>query len=148
MAGPSAWTLYDQFKNQLGKKSLDLSADTFKVALFTSSSDCANSAHATAKYSDFSNEVAATHGYSTGGASCSGPSFTNAAGVQSFALSGAPVFTASGGTIVSRYAVLYDSTDTNKRAIAYCILDSTPADLTIPDTQSMTLVLNTVFTLS
>lgn len=143
MAAPSAWTVYDQFKNQLGKKTLDLSADTFKVALFLSTSDCGNAAHATAKYSDFTNEVSNANGYTTGGASASTGTFANAAGVETFTV-GNVSWTASGAGITARFAVLYDSTDANKRAVAYSILDSTPANIVVASPVVLTIIMGAV----
>lgn len=145
MAAPTGWTAYDQFLNQLGKKTLDLNADTFKIALFQSTSDCGNKSHSTAKYSDFTNEVANANGYTTGGVSLGAGTFTNASGTQTFDASDA-TFTASGGNIVARFAVLYDSTDSNKRALAFCILDGTPADYTILNGLSLTILIPYLFT--
>jgi hypothetical protein len=36
MAAAGPWVIYNEFKETLGKKVLDLVNDTFKVALFTS----------------------------------------------------------------------------------------------------------------
>jgi hypothetical protein len=41
MASPGPWTVYNEFKETLGKKTVDLVNDTFKVALFTSTSNAA-----------------------------------------------------------------------------------------------------------
>lgn len=145
MAAPSAWTIYAQFKLALGKKQLDLTADTFKVALFLSTSDCGNANHSTGKYSDFTNEVANANGYTTGGVSVGVGAYTNSGGTETFDTSDAS-WTPSGGNIVSRFAVLYDSTDTNKRAVAYCVLDSTPADVTFINGIPASLLISNVFT--
>lgn len=147
MALPSNWTVYAQFKLALGKKQIDLSADTFKVALFQSTSDCGNANHSTAKYADFTNQVANANGYTTGGASAGAGTYTNSSGTETFD-TGDVSWTASGGSIVSRFAVLYDDTDTNKRAVAYCILDSTPADVTITTGNVLQIVIPKVFDLA
>lgn len=144
MAAPSAWTLYAQFKLALGKKQIDLTADTFKVALFLSTSDCGNANHANGQYSAFTNEVANANGYTTGGVSVGVGTFVNSSGTETFDTSDA-VWTPSGGNIVSRYAVLYDSTDANKRAVAFCLLDSAPADVTFVNGIVSTLVITNVF---
>lgn len=147
MGVPSGWIPYDLFLNQLGKKTLDMSADTFKIALFQSTSDCGNKAHGTAKYSDFTNEVANANGYTTGGVSVGVGSFTNSGGTETFDVSDG-TWTGSGAGFSFRYAVLYDSTDANKRALAYCVADVTPADYTVASGASLTIVLPPLFTMS
>lgn len=150
MAGPGPWVLYDQFKLALGKKLLDLNADSFKVALFTSSSSAINAAVATATYTAFAtdgNEVSNANGYTTGGVSVGVGTFTNSGGTEHFDVGDAS-WTGSAAGIVARAAVLYDNTDASKRAIAYCLLDSTPANVTVPASQVMTIVITDVFTLA
>lgn len=147
MAAPSAWQVYDQFLNHMGEKELDLSSDSFKVAFYTSASDCGNKAHSTAKYADFTNEVAAANGYTTGGFAVPSTTWINSSGTQTFS-GGAVLVTASGGNIVARLAVIYDNTDTNKRAVAYCVLDNTPANVTFLNGVPQSLVPGPVFTLA
>lgn len=146
MGAPSAWIPYDQFLNQLGKKTLDLNADTFKIALFQSTSDCGNKAHVTAKYSDFTNEVANGNGYTTGGASVGVGTFVNIGGIETFDV-GDATWTATGAGFSARFAVLYDSTDANKRAVAYALLDSAPADYVVTTALPLTLLVPVVFTM-
>lgn len=146
-AGP--WTLYDQFLLSLGKKVIDLNADSFKVALFTSASIAINNAVSPATYTAFAAdtfEVANASGYTTGGVSVGAGTYTNAAGVQTFGVTDA-TWTAAGGTITARAAVLYDSTDASKRAVAYCLLDAAPADIVVPDTHDLVIVIGDLFTL-
>lgn len=145
-APPTAWVAYDQFLNQLGKKTLDLNSDTFKVALFLSTSDCGSHGHSTGKYSDFTNEVSSANGYTTGGASAGAGTFVNAGGVQTLTV-GNVSWTASGAGITARFAVLYDFTDSNKRAVAYSILDGTPADLVVASPTVLTIIMGAVGTL-
>ena len=56
------------------------------------------------------------------------------------------VWTAAGGSIVARYAVIYESAG---NVLCYCLLDATPADVTVTDTYTLTVALNAsgIFTL-
>ena len=56
-------------------------------------------------------------------------------------------WTASGGSIVARYAVIYE---VGGNVLCYCLLDSTPADVTVTDTNTLTVTINAsgLFTLS
>jgi hypothetical protein len=110
MAAASAWTVYNEFKESLGKKTLDLVNDTFKVALFTSTSNAGAATLATAQYATLTNQVAGANGYTTTGTSVT-PSWTRSTGTVTFDTSDA-TWTASGGTITARFAVLYDNTST------------------------------------
>jgi len=49
---------------------------------------------------------------------------------------------AAGGSMVARFAVLYDDTAANKDLIAYCLLDSAPADVTVTTGNSLTIQIN------
>jgi hypothetical protein len=145
-APPGPWTPYDLFLNQLGKKTMDLSADSFKMALFLSISDCGNKNHSTAKYSDFTNEVPNGNGYTTGGVSLGVGVWAASGGLDTFDLNDAG-WNGSGAGFSFRYAVIYDSTDPNKRAICFCIADSTPADYTVASGASLLITIPNLFTL-
>ena len=133
MAAPSAWAVYNLFKNALGNKVVSLNGvDTIKMALFTSSSNAANSAltHSggtAPMYSDLTNEVSNANGYTTGGVACAA-TWTDSAGTETLGAANA-TWNATGSGIVAEIAVLYDSTTGN--LIAWCYLDSTPASVTV-----------------
>lgn len=146
MAAPGPWVIYNEFKETLGKKVVDLVNDTFKVALFTSATNAASATLTTAQYATLTSQVANGNGYLTTGTSVT-PAWTRSTGTVTFDTSDA-TWTASGGSITARVAVLYDNTSTNKDLVAYCILDSTPADVVISDTNTFTLNVVNVFTLS
>jgi hypothetical protein len=146
MASPGPWTVYNEFKETLGKKTVDLVNDTFKVALFTSTSNAGSATLATAQYATLTNQVAGANGYTTTGTSVT-PAWTRSTGTVTFDTSDA-TWTASGGSITARFAVLYSNTSTNKDLVAYCLLDSAPADVIVSDTNSLTLNVVNVFSLS
>ena len=125
-----AWQIYNQFKATLGLKVLELNTDTIKMALFLSTSNCANVALSPAQYATLTNELANGDGYTTGGFAPSGVSYSQAAGTATFTF-GTSDWTASGGNLVFRYAVIYDSSAPNKDLICFSLLDTTPADTTV-----------------
>jgi hypothetical protein len=143
-AGP--WVVYNEFRATLGLKALNLNSDSMKVALFISTSNAGSAALVTAQYATLTGEVAAANGYTAGGVVCA-PTYSQAAGVATFDTADAS-WTASGGSIVARFAVVYDFTATNKDLIAYCLLDSTPADVTVTTGNTLTIQIANVFTLT
>ena len=61
------------------------------------------------------------------------------------------VWTASGGSITARYALLYNSSAGGANdLIAYCLMDNTPADVTATDGNTLTVTINAsgVFTIA
>ena len=140
------WIIYSDFKATSYKKKMDLTADTVKVILVTSSSNAINANLVTAQYATVTNEVANGLGYTTGGATATTPAIAGGGAVATTTFTTDNVtWTASGGSIVARAAVMYDNTSANKDLIAYCLLDSTPADVTVPAGVTLTLQTGTVF---
>ena len=141
------WKLYDTAKLNIGNGTTDLDTHTFKIALFTSSSD-ANTLTETV-YSGLTNEVANANGYTTGGNTLSGVTWTQTSGTATFDATDT-TWTASGGSITARYAVIYDDTAATKPLVCVCLLDTTPADVTATAGNTLTIQFNAsgIFTLS
>ncbi len=141
------WKLYDSAKLNIGNGTTDLDTHTFKIALFTSSSD-ANTLTETV-YSGLTNEVANANGYTTGGNTLSGVTWTQTGGTATFDATDT-TWTASGGSITARYAVIYDDTAATKPLVCVCLLDTTPADVTATAGNTLTIQFNAsgIFTLS
>lgn len=142
-----AWKIYDSLTEKVGDGTVDLSdtsAGAFKCALFTSSYTPAST---DTLYSGLSNEVGALYGYSTGGVALTSVTFTDTAGVTAFDCANIS-WSASGGSITARYAVIYHVS--SSQLIACCLLDSTDADVTAVDGNDLTLQIDTdgVFTVS
>jgi len=131
-AGPL--TLYQHVSESLADGSLDLDSDTLKVALFTSS--YTPDAATQEDFSALTGQVANGNGYTSGGATLTNVTLTRTGGVAKLDADDV-VWTASGGSIVARYAVIY-SEEANK-AIGYFLLDSTPADVTVTDGNTLTI---------
>lgn len=142
------WKVYDVFYEQLGNELHDLNAtDTIKLALFTSS--YTPNLNTDASFSALSGEVSG-NGYTAGGNTLANASWDAAAGTLTFDADDT-VFTASGGSIVCRYAVIYNaSAGGTNDLIASCLLDNTPGDVTVTDGNTLTIAMNAsgVFTIT
>lgn len=135
-----AWTFPNAAKTSLSTGTF-LDADSYKIALFLSTS---NIGSGSTTYAGVTNEHANANGYTTGGNSVT-LSRTGTSTVT-FDTTDPAVWTASGGSIVARFAVLYE---VGGNVLAYCLLDSTPADVTVTTGNTLTLTINAsgVFTL-
>lgn len=143
-AGP--WIIYNDFIASSYKKLMDLDAtDTIKVALVQSTSNAINKALVGAIYSSVTNEVANGNGYTTAGATAASPTITGGGATATITFDTNNVsWTGSGAGITGiRAAVIYDSTTGD--LIAYCLLDNTPADVTIASGVTGTLSIANVF---
>lgn len=136
-----AWTFPDSARTDLLNGTFDLDSDTWKMALFLSTS---NIGAASTTYAGLTNEHANANGYTTGGTaitiSLSGTTTVTADSTDA-------TWTASGGSIVARFAVIYE---VGGRVLCYCLLDSAPADVTITTGNQLTVQINVsgVFTLA
>lgn len=141
-----AWKVYNKTKEWIGDGTIDLDAGDayFSVILVTNSYTPALT-HST--YADVSaNEVANGNGYTTGGDFPGSVTWTESSGTVTFD-SADPAWTASGGSITARYAVLVhvaagsgvpQSTD---KIMAYTLLDNSPADVVAADGADLTIAL-------
>lgn len=136
-----AWTFTNGSRTRMLNGTFDFDTDTFKMALFLSTS---NIGAASTTYAGVTNEHANANGYTTGGVAIT------------FSLSGTTTvtvdstdatWTASGGSIVARFAVIYE---VGGDVVCYCLLDSTPADVTVTDGNQLTVAIHAsgVFTLA
>tara|TARA_R110000851_G_scaffold301659_1_gene458305 strand:+ start:253 stop:678 length:426 start_codon:yes stop_codon:yes gene_type:complete len=137
-----SWTFTNTGRTSLLNGTFDLDTDSFRIALFLSTSDLGA---ASVAYADLTNEVATANGY------------TQNAKAVTLALSGTttvtidettnPVWTASGGSIVARSAAIYK---VSGNVLCYCLLDSAPADVTATDGNSLTITISAsgLFTLA
>jgi hypothetical protein len=139
------WVIYNDFIAQSYKKVMNLNAaDTIKVALVLSTSNAINKALVGAIYSSVTNEVANGNGYTTAGATASTPVIAGGGATATITFDTANVsWTGSGAGFTARAAVIYDSTTGD--LIAYCLLDSTPADVTVAAGVTLTLTIANVF---
>ena len=138
----TAWTFTNAGRTSLLNGSFDIDSDSWKMALFQSTS---NIGSGSTTYADLTNEVANANGYTTGGIAITltlSGTTTVTVDIQTD-----PVWTASGGSITARYAVIYE---VGGDVLCYCTLDSTPADVVITSGNTLTIAANAsgVFTLA
>ena len=138
-----SWVFPDGARTRLLNGTFDLDTNTFLVALFLSTS---NIGAASTTYAGVTNEHANANGYTTGGISM-GP--LTLAGTTTVTVDDPAdlVWTASGGSITARFAVIYES---GGDVLCYCLLDSTPADVTATTGNTLTIALHAsgIFTLA
>lgn len=138
-----AWKVYNKFKEYMADGSIDLDGDSFKVALYQSTSNAATLTNSLK--GDLTNEVAVPSppvGYTAGGVAVT-QTWVESSGTVTFD-SDDPAWTASGGSIVARFAVLWDDTPVSPLdpLVCFSLLDNTPADVTVTDGNTLTLQLN------
>lgn len=137
-----AWTFTNVGRTRLLNGTFDIDSDSWKMALFLSTS---NIGAASTTYAGLTNEHANANGYTTGGIAITLTlSGTTTVTVD---ISTDPVWTATGGSITARFAVIYE---VGGDVLCYCLLDSTPADVSVTDGNQLTVAahVNGVFTLS
>jgi hypothetical protein len=142
MAAPSAWTFTNTSKAAMLNGTFNVDADTFKMALFLSTSNLSASS---TTYAALTNEHANANGYTTGGISVD----LTVTGTTTVTVDIAtdPVWTASGGSIVARFGVIYE---VGGNVLCYSTLDSAPADVTATTGNTLTVAAHTsgVFTMA
>jgi hypothetical protein len=116
------WLLTDTFRAAWAEAGLRTLTASYKVALFLSTSNLGASS---TTYAGVTDEHANANGYTTGGEAVT-LTITGTTTVT-VALAAIPEFDATGGSIVARYAGLYE---VGGIVVARCLLDDTPADVT------------------
>ena len=127
----AAWTPTNSSITKLFNGQFDIDSDSWKVALFLSTSNIGASS---TTYAGVTNELANGSGYTTGGVAVTLVlSGTNPVKID---FSVDPVWTASGASLTFRYGVLYE---VGGDVLAYSLLDTTPADTVVVDGNEYTL---------
>ena len=137
-----AWVFTNQGRTDILSAVYNFETDTFKMALFLSTSDIGA---ASTTYAAVTNEVAQANGYTTGGVAVA-LSLTGTTTVKCD-IDTDPVWTANGGSITARFAVIYE---VGGNVVCYCLLDATPADVTVTNGNTLTVAAHAsgVFTLA
>ena len=147
------WKVYDFAKKYIGDGTIDLDETTnWKLALFLSTSNCNTLSIGTGVYGDLINEHANANGYTTGGLAVTGVTWTRSGATITFDCDNA-TWTASGGSIIARFAVLYKNATVNtivKPLLCVTLMDVTPADITTTTGNTLTITMNVLglFTLT
>jgi hypothetical protein len=136
-----AWTPTDTTRSKFLTGQFVL-ADTYKVALFLSTS---NLTTASTTYAGVTNEVANGLGYTTGGIAIA--MTQSGTTTVTVVMTTAPVWTASGGSITAKWAAIYE---VGGDVQWFALLDSGGANVTATDGNTFTVGSNggTVFTLA
>lgn len=136
------WTFTNTLRTSLLDGVLNFADDTFRIALFQSTS---NLGVGSTTYAALTNEVATANGYVQDAKSVT----LTRSGTTTVTVDETtnPSWTASGGSITARYAVIYE---VGGIVVCYCLLDSAPADVTATDGNSLTVTMNAsgVFTVA
>ena len=142
------WKIYEQAKLDIVNGLIDFDTHSFKINLYLSTSNC-NTLSGTTTLASLTNQVATKYGY-TQDTKAVTISTAQASGTVTVDETTNPVWTASGGSITARYAVIYDDTHASKQAVCVCLLDTTPADVTATSGNTFTITMNAsgLFTIS
>ena len=142
------WKLYEQAKLDIANGLMDLDTHSFKIALFTSVSNC-NTLGGTTTLASLTNQVATANGYTQNSKAVT-LTTANSGGTITVDETTNPSWTANGGSITARFAVIYNDTHASKQALCVCLLDTAPADVTATDGNTFTITQNSsgIFTIS
>ena len=127
-----AWIFTNTGRTSLLDGTFDIDTDTFNMALYLSTSDLGA---ASTTYAGVSNQHANANGYVTGGITTAGLTLSGTTTVK-VDVTTDPVWTAAGGSIVARFAAIYE---VGGNILCYCLLDSTPADVTVTTGNTLTV---------
>lgn len=136
-----SWTFTNTGRKKLIDGTFDLDTDTFKMALFQSTSNLGASS---TTYAGVTNEVANANGYTTGGKTLT----MSVSGTTTVTVDcDDQVWTATGGSITARFAAIYENAGD---ILCYCLLDDTPADVTATSGNTLTVAINAsgIFTIA
>ena len=136
------WTFTNGTRTSLLNGTFDLDTDSLKVGLYLSTS---NISAASTTIAGVTNEHAAANGYTAGGNAVTGS--LSGTTTVTFDSTDPTVWTASGGSITARFAVLYE---VSGNVVCYALLDSAPADVTATTGNTLTVSINAsgIFTLA
>lgn len=141
MAAAGKWKLYEEAKLAIANGEIDFNDDAFEIALYLSTSDC-DTLTGTRTLASLTNQVATNYGYTQADGAAGGKvlAVTAANSGGTITVDGDnPVWTASGGSITARFAVIIDGTHATDIAVAVCLLDTDPADVTATDGNTFTI---------
>ena len=136
-------TIYDNAHENMMLNDLGaLDADTIQATLHDSSYTFDEANHDA--FADITNELSTANGYTNGGQALASKTVTLAAGTTTFDANDL-VWTASGGSIVFRRLVLWNTTPTTPTAdpvISSVLGDDSPGDITTTDGNTLTIAWN------
>lgn len=144
------WKVYAAAKEAIATGAIDLDNDSFKINLYLSTSNANTLDSGTiSQLANITNQVSTGNGY-TQDTKAVTITVAEAAGTVTVDETTNPSWTASGGSITARFAVIYDDTHANDMPLCVCLLDTSPADVTATDGNTFTITMNEsgIFTIS
>jgi len=135
------WKMYESAKLAWANGLIDFDTHSFKINLYLSTSNANTLTAATiSQLSDITNQVATAFGY-TQNTKAVTITTANSSGTITIDETTNPVWTATGGSITARFAVIYDDTHASDIPVFVCLLDTTPADVTATDSNTLTVTM-------
>jgi hypothetical protein len=135
------WKMYESAKLAWADGLIDFDTHAFKINLYLSTSNADTLTAATiAQLSDITNQVATNFGY-TQDTKAVTITTANSSGTITVDETTNPVWTASGGSITARFAVIWDDDHANDIPVFVCLLDTAPADVTATDGNTFTITM-------
>jgi hypothetical protein len=142
--GASAWVIYGAAKEKIGNGTIQLDADNFRLALYTSAAT-ANVTGDLSIQSSIGNEVAQAGGYVTGGNPLSTPTWARSGNTLTF---DAVNWQVSGSVANIRFAVvLFSVTATSGHILCYSALSNNQFDVSASDTLVLEFAATGIFIL-
>ena len=142
MAAAGKWKMYEKAKLEFANGLIDFDTHSFKINLYLSTSNADTLTFATiGQLTDITNQVATNFGYTQNNKAVT-ITTANSSGTITIDETTNPVWTAAGGSITARFAVIYDDTHATDCPICVCLLDTAPADVTATDGNTFTITVN------
>ena len=137
-----AWTVYNLSKKKIGNATIDLSATTYRIALYKSSSNFATLTHSV--QNQLSNEVDSANGYTLSGKAMASEVWTVGASAKQYKFDADDVvWTATGGNITSiKGAVIWVSAAASADRHVLCFSSLTSAEFTLSIGNTLTIQMN------
>jgi hypothetical protein len=136
------WKMYESAKLAWANGLIDFDTHAFKINLYLSTSNADTLTAATiTQLSDITNQVATAFGY-TQNTKAVTLTTSNSSGTITIDETTNPVWTASGGAITARFAVIYDDSHASDLPVFVCLLDTAPADVSATDGNTLTITIN------
>jgi hypothetical protein len=136
------WKMYESAKLAWANGTIDFDSHSFKINLYSSTSNANTLTAATiTQLTDITNQLATANGYTQNTKACT-ITTANSSGTITIDETTNPSWTASGGSITARFAVIYDDTHASDMPCFVCLLDTTPADVTATDGNTFTITMN------
>lgn len=133
--------VYNSWSRNIARAA-DLSSTTFNVSLHTSTYTPNQDTHEA--FADATNQLTTANGYTAGGQALASVTWNRAAAVTTFDAADT-VWNATGAGITARYAIIRAVGTLNAIVdplVAYILMDNTPADVTVPAGNPLTLQWN------